>query len=288
MNADTKTNVNVNTQLLSERLSQPVAAVLDSLSALLAQQGRLLRTQQPRSAPADFQALRAAFEQHSGAVGSTLKRALLERWPQIPFSDKELESGEQQAPEHADAYWVCDPIDGALHYLSGMPGWTIALCLVVEGVPALALVHDPATGRTYRAVAGQGADCDGAPLRANARGELASALITTAHPNWPGQVRNDTAAFLDRFGRLLPQVFGQRVYGPTSLLLALVAGGALDGYWECGQDYYDWLPGVLLVTEAGGVVTALDGKPFTWGCQGIVAAGPAMHAGLRSALARQG
>lgn len=65
MNADTKTNVNVNTQLLSERLSQPVAAVLDSLSALLAQQGRLLRTQQPRSAPADFQALRAAFEQHS-------------------------------------------------------------------------------------------------------------------------------------------------------------------------------------------------------------------------------
>ncbi len=67
-----------------------------------------------------------------------------------------------------------------------------------------------------------------------------------------------------------------------------VAGGALDAYWECGQDYYDWLPGVLLVTEAGGVVTALDGKAFTWGCQGIVAAGPAMHGGLSSALAGLG
>ncbi|MFJ1254796.1 hypothetical protein [Cupriavidus sp. CuC1] len=60
-----------------------------------------------------------------------------------------------------------------------------------------------------------------------------------------------------------------------------VAGGALDAYWECGQDYYDWLPGVLLVT-------ALDGKPFAWGCQGMVAAGPAMHGGLSSALAGQG
>ena len=281
-------NANVKTPTLSERLGQPVPDVLEMLTALLAGQGRWLRTGQPLSAPADFDALRVAFDHHSGTVGSVLKKALLERWPEIPFSDRELESGEQQAPEFADAYWVCDPIDGALHYLSGMPGWTIALCLVVRGDPVLSLVHDPATGRTYRAVAGQGADCDGQPLRANARSALTTALIATAHPNWPGQVRSDTADFLDRFGRMLPQVFGQRVYGPTSLLLALVARGALDGYWECGQDYYDWLPGVLLVKEAGGSVTALDGNPLTWGCQGIVAAGAAMHGVLNAVLSGEG
>ncbi len=277
-------NARSDTPTLPARFGQPLAAVLDTLTALLAEQGGRLRAQQPRSAPADFEALRVGFEHHSGAVGKVLKQTLLERWPEIPFSDKELESGTRQAPEYADAYWVCDPIDGALHYLSGMPGWTIALCLVVQGKPALSLVHDPATGRTYRAVAGQGADCDGQPLRVNARGRLAPAMIATAHPNWPGQVREDTADFLSRFGRLLPQVFGLRVHGPTSLLLALVAGGAIDGYWECGQDYYDWLPGALLVSEAGGTVTALDGKPFGWGCQGIVAAGPAMHGVLGAAL----
>ncbi len=272
---------------LSDLLGMPLGAVLDRLTTLLQAQGNRLLASRPRSAPADFAALRVAFDTHSGGVEAALRNTLSECWPAIPISEKELDSGHQQVPEYADAYWVCDPLDGALQYLSGMPGWTITLCLVVDGQPALSVVHDPATGRTYRAVAGQGADCDGEPLRVNTRADLAQALICTAHPNWPGQERSDTADFLARFGHLLPQTFGLRLYGPTSLLLALVASGALDGYWECGQDYYDWLPGALLVTEAGGTVSALDGKPFGWGCRGIVAAGTGMHGPLASALMRE-
>lgn len=261
---------------------------MDYLTHLLSEQGRWLADEQPISAAADFNELRERFDHYSGQVGEALRRDITARWPAIPWSDQELSSGARLAPEHADAYWVCDPIDGALHYLSGLPGWTITLTLVLHGKPALALVHHPATGRTYRAIAGQGAECDGMPLRANARGKLDEALVATAHPNWPGQVREDTADFLARFNRLLPHVFGLRQYGPISLLLSQVAIGAFDGYWECGQDMHDWMPGALLVQEAGGIVTALDGLPFEWGCKGILAAGPAMHGGLNAVLMAEG
>ncbi|WP_374356826.1 inositol monophosphatase [Chitinimonas sp.] len=270
-------------QTVSDYLGQSPQAALHELSALLLEQGHCLLAQQPLGAAASLEELRQRFDTLSGGVGSALRSAIRTRWPGIAWSDEELDTRRQQQPEH-DAYWVCDPIDGALHYLAGLPGWTIALCLVVAGEPVMAVVHEPASGRCYRAIAGQGAECDGRRLSVNGRQDLASSLLFAAHPNWPGKVRDDTADFLARFGRLLPKVFGLRMHGPTSLLLAQVAAGASDGYWECGQDLYDWLPGVLLVREAGGVVSALDGKPFAWGCSGIVASGPRLHPLLTEAL----
>jgi myo-inositol-1(or 4)-monophosphatase len=99
-----------------------------------------------------------------------------------------------------------------------------------------------------------------------------NAYLTTSLPSKPAEDIEAATLTVRGIAHLMPKVMAVKMLGSVSLQLAYVASGRLDGYWEFGNDYYDWLAGSLLVIEAGGTVTDGKGNPFTWGTSGIIAA----------------
>lgn len=194
--------------------------------------------------------------------------------------------GEEEQPEAADgAYWIYDPIDGAYHFLQGLPLWSSSLALVKDGRAIFALVYDPASGEMFAAREGLGATVNGRPLATARKSDLRTAVLGTAIPPIVQVGPEEHGRALALLGAISPQVFVVRQMASASLQLAYVAAGRLDGYWEVGHDMPDWLAGTLLVQEAHGTVSDLAGKALGWASGSILAASPAMHSALLPAVA---
>ncbi|WP_315652241.1 inositol monophosphatase family protein [Roseateles aquae] len=240
--------------------------------------------QQPARALPDLNAMQQRLDLAAGGVRQALTALLATLTPELPLLQAPAEVRRAAAPalEH---YWLLDTIDGAVQYLSGLPLWTLSLCLVSQGRPAWALIHEPARGVLWQARAGQGAWCDGRRLQCQDRQPLALAVLGTSFPNYPPRPQAELDVFMTTLARAVPRVFAQRWMGPASLSLAQLAAGQLDGYWELGGSCYDWMAGTLLAEEAGARLSDLSGPPLTWASTGILAASPAIYTELAAALA---
>lgn len=188
-----------------------------------------------------------------------------------------------QRSNAADLVWVIDPLDGTTNYVHGLPFFAVAIALVQRGEPVLGLVHAPALGQTYWATVGGGAvrrNHDGGRerLRVSATGELADALLATGfsyNRNEPG--RDDNSA---RLAKVLPRCRDLRRLGSAELDLCLVAAGVYDGYWELYLQPYDVAAGAVILREAGGTVSDLQGgDDWLFGGQ-ILASNGALHEAL--------
>ena len=180
--------------------------------------------------------------------------------------------------------WVYDPIDGAYHYLQGLPLWSSSLALVRNGVPILAIIYDPTRSELFTAAEGFGARLNGTTMVAAAKTDLRSAVLGTAVAPILQTGADEHARALALFGAVSRNVFVVRQMASASLQLAYVAAGRLDGYWEVGDDTPDWLAGSLMVHEAGGTVTDLSGRPFGSGVAGVLAASRSLHPALLGIL----
>ncbi|QBI18645.1 inositol monophosphatase [Egibacter rhizosphaerae] len=180
-------------------------------------------------------------------------------------------------PGTSGVRWVVDPLDGTTNYLYGLPSWSVSIAAETEDDGAhrtlAAAVHQPTTGETFAAARGCGASQGSAPLRANDPVPLGEALVCTGFA-YGTEVRSRQAAQLVA---VLPRVRDLRRDGSAALELCWVAAGRLDGFYEDDLGRWDWLAGALIAQEAGAVVTPLR--------EGVVAAGPALHAELTAALA---
>ena len=143
--------------------------------------------------------------------------------------------------------WLLDPVDGTLNYARGLPAWCSAVVLLDAAGPLACAAYDPVAGELYSAARGAGATLDGAPLRAPAPPPLADAVVATFVDvrRRGAEVSAGTEALLRRVGAL-------RAVGCGTLELAWVAAGRLHGWVQAGVEPWDWHPGALLVTEAGG------------------------------------
>ncbi|TFW30277.1 inositol monophosphatase family protein [Duganella callida] len=207
-----------------------------------------------------------------------LRAELQALYPAIGWRDEDSAAFDDAAP-----HWVYDPIDGAYHYLQGLPLWSASLALVADGRAVAAIVYDPALGEMFMAQAGEGARSATAPLRVSPKTELAAAVAGTAVPprlQAGVQAQQEALCLLTA---VAPKVFVLRPMAATSLQLAYVAAGRLDVYWETGNDAADWLAGALLVREAGGLATALDGGGLGPDSRGIVAGNGELVRQLRAA-----
>ncbi|MDX2376779.1 inositol monophosphatase [Microbacterium sp. LRZ72] len=180
--------------------------------------------------------------------------------------------------------WVVDPIDGTVNYAYGIPGYAISIG-VVEGAPepaawtALAgVVHNPATGETFRAVKDGGAHLGGRRLAVNAEPADAGALIATGFSYDP----DERAAQLAVLARVLPMARDIRRMGAASLDLAAVAAGRVDAYYERGLWPWDMAAGGLLVEEAGGRFAGAGGAALGRGL--VIAAAPRLFDALDAVL----
>lgn len=193
--------------------------------------------------------------------------------------------GEESGAERgtSEITWVVDPIDGTVNYAYGIPAYAVSIAAVTgEPDPAswtaqAGVVFSPPSGELYRATRGEGAWLGEDRLAVNDGPFPAGALLATGFGYDPATHVGDLA----RVGRVMPLARDIRRAGAASLDLAYVAAGRLDGYFERGLQPWDHAAGVLLVTEAGGVVGgAPGGRP---GRAMTIACGPALFEDLAAA-----
>jgi myo-inositol-1(or 4)-monophosphatase len=152
--------------------------------------------------------------------------------------------------------WWIDGIDGTVAFASGIPSWCSAVVLEDEHGPKATAVYDPATQELHTAARGQGAFCNGRPSRVRAASSLLEAHVAV----FLRQDRLVKPGVRERAHRLLDQTGLIRHAGPGTLELAWVAAGRLDAWIQPETDPWDWHPGALLVTEAGGEARVVQGQ----------------------------
>lgn len=183
-------------------------------------------------------------------------------------------------PESGDR-WVIDPIDGTVNFVHGLPIFGISIGYEVDGQPVAGAVSAPALGWLFAAARGQGATRDGAAIRVSAVDSLERALLVTGFPyDRAVSPKNNFEAFV----HMQRRAGAVRRLGAASLDLCFVACGWLDGYWEVKLKPWDISAGALIVAEAGGRVTALDGGPFSSAAGEILATNGLVHDAMISEL----
>lgn len=202
--------------------------------------------------------------------------------PGTALADVARRPGEVLA-EATHPIWVIDPLDGTTNFLHGYPAYAVSVAVVVEGEPHAAAVVDGHTGEAWTAAAGAGAERDGCRLQVSEIDRFEHALLGTGFPfKTPARIP-EHLRILDA---ALRATSGVRRAGSAALDLCHVAAGYLDGFFELELAPWDVAAGVLLVREAGGVVTDFTGSSEVWGGGGVLAGNAAIHSRLR-ALVRE-
>jgi myo-inositol-1(or 4)-monophosphatase len=177
--------------------------------------------------------------------------------------------------------WVVDPLDGTLNFLHGIPHFAISIALERERNLVAGLVYNPVTDEVFVAERGKGAFLNDRRLRVAGRRRLADAVVACALPH---PSRGDVLLSRIEHNAVQDKVAGLRRYGAAALDLAWVAAGRFDGYWERGLSPWDMAAGIVLVREAGGFVTTLDGGEVALSSNGILAGNEAIHRDLMIVL----
>lgn len=181
-----------------------------------------------------------------------------------------------------DHCWFIDPLDGTTNYAHGVPIFSVTVAYAYRNRVTLAVTVDPTRAHCFSAERGQGAHLNGQPLHGSTTQELVDAMLVTGFPT---DLKDPTKNNLDNFSRFLKNVQSIRRLGSAALDIAYVAAGWLDGYWEIGIHPWDIAAGTLLVEEAGGLVTNLQGEedyfkpPYS-----LIAANPSLHAKMLAIL----
>ncbi len=177
--------------------------------------------------------------------------------------------------------FVIDPLDGTTNFLHGVLEYAVSIAALVDDELAAGVVLHVPRDDWYTATRGGGAWCNGQRLAVSTIDAPDRALIATGFPYKGG---HDIDTYLEQMRRLMTHTAGLRRPGAASLDLAGVACGRFDGFWENILAPWDIAAGMLLVREAGGIVTDLTGAPCMVDQTPILAASPAMHAWLLERL----
>lgn len=236
--------------------------------------GALLSAHDPGKQRAEFKGRREMVTIADRAAEREVVGALIERFPDHAVLAEEGElTPRGEASGGADWLWIVDPLDGTTNFVHGLPFFCVAIALAVRGDVVLGVVHAPALQRTYVAAAGQGASCNGEPLRVTSTSEIGDALLATGFSYSRNEPRHrDHAAGVVR---ILPLCRDLRRFGSAQLDLCMVAAGHFDGYWERDLMPYDVAAGAVIVREAGGRVSDLQGgQRWLYGQQILASNGP--------------
>ncbi len=174
----------------------------------------------------------------------------------------------------AEFLWVIDPLDGTTNFLHRYPTYAASVAVAHRGELVAGAVIHGATGEEWWASSGGGAWRDGRRIRVSSMSRLGRALIGTG---FPFKVSDLLPGYLRQLDAVLRATSGVRRAGAAALDLCHVADGRLDGFWELWLAPWDVAAGVVIVREAGGVVTSIDGDPDVRAAGAIVAGNPPIH-----------
>jgi len=177
--------------------------------------------------------------------------------------------------------WIIDPLDGTTNFLHGIPHFAISIGLERDGQMVAGVIYNPITDELYLAEKGQGAFLNDRRLRVAVRRELTNSVIGCGIPHI-GRPGHET--FLKEERAVMLNTSGLRRMGAASLDLAYVAAGRFDGFWEANLAPWDMAAGIVLVREAGGTVSGIEGRDDMISSGGILVGNEMIHAQLSKVL----
>jgi myo-inositol-1(or 4)-monophosphatase len=170
--------------------------------------------------------------------------------------------------------WIIDPLDGTTNYIHGVPNFAVSIAVASGNEVIVGVVFNPMSGERFSAMAGAGAYLNGQRLHVSGNARPDQCLLATGFPFRRKALVDDyLASFRNFFGK----VSDARRMGAASIDLAYVAAGRFDGFWEIGLSLWDFAAGVVLIREAGGIVTGFTDEDDFWKSGNILASNGLIH-----------
>jgi myo-inositol-1(or 4)-monophosphatase len=224
-----------------------VRAAEKAAKSLVRDFGEVEQLQVSRKGPADF------VSSADLAAEKAIREELVKARPDFGLLMEESGKG---GPTEARSRWIVDPLDGTTNFLHGVPHWSISIAAETDGAIVAGVVYDPVKNELFWAERGQGAYVNAKRLRVSGRRTLEIAMVATGMP-FKGRATGPN--YLQELDLIMGQVAAIRRFGSAALDLAYVAAGRYDAFWEYGLSPWDSAAGAILVTEAGGFVSEVDG-----------------------------
>ena len=256
----------------SPLLSVMIGAAHKAARYLLRDFGEVEHLQVSRKGPADF--VSTADRRTEDILRRELQRArpgygfLMEERGEIPGTD-------------TSNRWIVDPLDGTTNFLHSIPHFAISIALERDGDLLAGIVYEPVHDEMFIAEKGTGAYLNDRRLRVAARRRLEDTVIATGIP-FKGA--RDHPLFLRQLRAIMAETAGVRRFGAAALDLAYVAAGRYDGFWESGLHPWDMAAGIVLIREAGGFISEIDGGSNMMASGNIVTANDLLLPPLRKIL----
>ncbi len=255
----------------SALLNVMVNAALKASKGLIRDFGEVEHLQVSKKGPADF------VSKADMKAEDVLFEELSYARPKYGF----LMEGRGEIKGESDTRWIIDPLDGTTNFLHGLPHFAISIAVEERGKLTAGVIYDPIKDEMFWAEKGDGAFMNDRRLRVSGRGDMGSSLLATGIP-WKG--RPGKEKFLAEAGGLMDQVSGIRRFGSAALDLAYVAAGRYDAFWEYDLNLWNVAAGIVLIREAGGMVTETDGRGFTPNAKSILGSNEELHTPMQRAL----
>ncbi len=217
------------------------------------------------------------------AVEAMFRQVIAERFPAHAVLAEE--SGETRASAASDRThrWVFDPIDGTTNYAHGLPVFCSSLALEINGTVEIAAVYDPTRRELFTAERGAGAYLNGSRLRVSTTARVIDSLLVTG---FPYDIHDNPGDILGLFGVFVGRARAVRRLGSAALDLCYVGAGRMDGFWEQRLKPWDVAAATLVVVEAGGVVTGIDGTALEIRAGHVLATNGPLHAEMLEHIAQ--
>jgi myo-inositol-1(or 4)-monophosphatase len=186
------------------------------------------------------------------------RAVIAERFPEHDILAEELSAGPGERTTRSHR-WVFDPLDGTTNFAHGVPIFCASLALEIDGDAVVAAVYDPNRKELFTAEKGVGSWLNGERLTVSSNATMLESMIVTG---FPYNVHQEADEFVKVFARVLKQARAVRRLGSAAIDICWVAAGRMDGFWEAVLKPWDTRAAALILEEAGGKVTGMDGK--TW------------------------
>ncbi len=242
-----------------------VAAAKKAARKMVRDFGEVEHLQVSKKGPADF----------VSSADRTAEKTLIEELTKARprFGVLSEECGEITGQDNSNR-WIIDPLDGTTNFLHAIPHFAISIALERDGKPFAGVIYEPIHDEIFWAEKGAGAHLNGRRIRVSARHRMEESVFATGIP-FKG-VR-DHPLFLRQLEAVMANSAGVRRFGSAALDLAYVAAGRYDGFWETGLYCWDIAAGIVIVSEAGGYVSEINGGNAMMASGNILAANDKLH-----------
>ena len=199
----------------------------------------------------------------------TIRRIILDAYPSHQILGEE--GGSVGSSEYV---WIVDPLDGTVNYAHGFPFYCVSIALEIAGIRVVGVVYDPIRDEMFSALSGGGAFLNGKKIGVSSQSSLSGrAMLATGFPYDP----STALLALEVFKRFLALGLPIRRPGAAALDLCYVACGRIDGFFEYKLQAWDCAAGILLIEEAGGLVSNFNGQTYAYSDKKIVASNKHLH-----------